>query len=305
MKASHARKLIKPISQTYTEMFSGRVYQVGQGAVSVRNHSGEAEQTVIGVHGFLENHCYFTQLYEQPTTELVLLTCSNYHIPVSGPTVEKPDWEVPIKHPEATIEYDAHILIQALENLPSSERIRVHGHSRGCAIVIEAANRRPELFESVDVVLEAPVMPQGQLHALVLAILEPISHGMWPWVVRAINSTPSSSYGQAFFGKMNPRKKQLLNKMFTATRNHLTIVRNIENIMAWMERNDYDVLNPIRRGTILVPGMDRILDRQAMLRSAEQSHNTVRIVETDTPSHFVTLDNREWVPPLEDIPRAA
>ena len=42
----------------YSEMFSGQVYRVGKGAVSVRNHSGEAEQTVVGVHGFLENHCF-------------------------------------------------------------------------------------------------------------------------------------------------------------------------------------------------------------------------------------------------------
>jgi hypothetical protein len=69
MKASHVRKLIKPIDSAYSEMFSGRFYRVGTGAVSVRNHSGDAEQTVIGVHGFLENHCYFTQAYDAPTTE--------------------------------------------------------------------------------------------------------------------------------------------------------------------------------------------------------------------------------------------
>ena len=66
MKASHVRKLIKPIESAYSEMFSGRVYRVGRGAVSVRNHSGTAEHTVIGVHGFLENHCYFTQAYDGP-----------------------------------------------------------------------------------------------------------------------------------------------------------------------------------------------------------------------------------------------
>ncbi len=57
MQALHARKLIKPIDQSYTEMFSGKVFTVGKGAVSIRNHSSDAEHTVIGVHGFLENHC--------------------------------------------------------------------------------------------------------------------------------------------------------------------------------------------------------------------------------------------------------
>lgn len=305
MKASHARKLIKPISPSYTEMFSGRVYQVGKGAVSVRNHSGEAKHTVIGVHGFLENHCYFTQLYQEPTTELILLTCSNYHVPVSGPMLETPEWERPIKSLEATIEYDAQILIQALANLPSSEHVRIHGHSRGGAVILEAAHQRPELFRDVDVVLEAPVMPKGQLHPMVTAILEPISHGMWPWLVRAINSTPSSAYGQAFFGRMNPRKKQLLTKMFTATRDHLTIVRNLENLLAWMEKADESYFEAIRHGTFLIPRVDHILDRGAMLRSAEHSANAVRIIETQAGSHFITLDDPSWTPPLEAIPRVA
>src|SRR5690606_19957716 len=151
MKAIHARKLIKPIEQSYTEMFSGRVYTVGKGAVSIRNHSARARHTVIGVHGFLENHCYFTQTYKAPDTELILLTCSNYHIPVSGPCPEAAPWEVPIKHLEGTIEYDACILLQVLQNVPSTDRIRIHGHSRGGAVIIEAIRQRPELFEHIDV----------------------------------------------------------------------------------------------------------------------------------------------------------
>ncbi|MDC0663181.1 alpha/beta hydrolase [Marinobacter sp. SS21] len=305
MKASHVRKLIKPIEGTYSEMFSGRVYRVGKGAVSVRNHSGKAEQTVIGVHGFLENHCYFTQAYEAPTTELILLTCCNYHIPVNGVTPETPDWEVPIKHLEATIEYDACILIQALTNLPSTDNIRVHGHSRGGAVILEAVRQRPELFENVEVVLEAPVLPQGRLHALVTTLLEPVSHGMWPWLIRLIDSAPSSAYGQTFFGKMNPRKKVLLSRLFTATKDHLTLVRNIENIMDWMERTDTSVYQHVRHGTFLISQVDRILDRGAMINSARQSPTTMRIVETNAPSHFITLDSDEWVPGFETLPAAA
>lgn len=296
MKASHVRKLTKPIDSAYSEMFSGRVYRIGRGAVSVRNHSGTAEQTVIGVHGFLENHCYFTQAYESPNTELVLLTCSNYHIPVNGVNLEAPEWEVPIKYLEATIEYDACILNQALANLPSTDNIRVHGHSRGGAVVLEAVAQRPELFENVEIVLEAPVLPKARLHALVTTLLEPVSHGMWPWLIRLINSAPSSAYGQTFFGKMNPRKKQLLAKMFSATQDHLTIVRNLENLMAWMERTDTDVFDNVRHGTFLIPQIDRILDRTAMLASARKSPTTIRIVETQAPSHFITLDSKEWIP---------
>ncbi|HCW88444.1 MAG TPA: alpha/beta hydrolase [Marinobacter sp.] len=305
MKASHVRKLIKPIESAYSEMFSGRVYRVGNGAVSVRNHSGKAEHTVICVHGFLENHCYFTQAYEAPTTELILLTCSNYHIPVNGVTPETPDWEVPIKSLDGTIEYDARILNQALENLPTTDNIRVHGHSRGGAVILEAIRLRPELYETVEVVLEAPVLPQGKLSSLVTMVLEPVSHGMWPWVIRLINSAPSSAYGQTFFGKMNPRKKVLLSKLFSATRDHLTIVRNIENLMEWMDRQDTSIYQHVRQGTFLIPAVDRILDRTAMLNSARKSPTTMRIVETQAPSHFITLDSKKWVPDFESLPSAA
>src|SRR5690606_17188446 len=305
MKASHIRKLIKPIDSAYSEMFSGQVYRVGKGAVSVRNHSGAADHTVIGVHGFLENHCYFTQTYDGPTTELILLTCSNYHIPGNGVTPENAGWEVPLKHLEGTIEYDACILNQTLQNLPSTRNVRVHGHSPGGAVILEAIRQWPELYDDVEVVLEAPVLPQGKLHALVTTLLEPVSHGMWPWLIRLINSAPQSAYGQTFFGKMNPRKRQLLSKMFFATKDHLTIVRNIENIMEWMDRTDTSVYQHVRHGTFLIPATDRILDRNAMLASARTSPTTMRIVETEAQSHFITLDSREWVPGIENLSMAA
>ncbi|WP_166257527.1 alpha/beta hydrolase [Marinobacter salicampi] len=301
MKASHVRKLIKPIDSAYSEMFSGRVYRIGRGAVSVRNHSGNAEQTVIGVHGFLENHCYFTQAYDSPSTELILLTCSNYHIPVNGVSLESAPWERAIKPLPATIEYDACILNQALENLPSTDNIRIHGHSRGGAVILQAVSARPELYTNVEIVLEAPVLPQGKLHALVTTMLEPVSHGMWPWIIRLINSAPSSAYGQTFFGKMNPRKKQLLGKLFSATQDHLTIVRNLENLMEWMERTDASIYEQVRHGTFLIPRVDRILDRTCMLASARQSPTTMRIVETEAPSHFITLDSNEWIPGFDSL----
>jgi hypothetical protein len=104
---------------------------------------------------------------------------------------------------------------------------------------------------------------------------------------------------------MNPRKKQLLSKLFSATKDHLTIVRNIENIMDWMARTDTSVYSHVRHGTFLIPAVDRILDRSSMLASARQSPTTMRIVETEAPSHFITLDSKEWVPGFETLPAAA
>ncbi len=301
MKANHIRKLTIPIDHTYSEMFSGRVYRVGKGAVSVRNHSGEAVHTVICVHGFLANHCYFTDTYEAPTTELILLTCSNYHIPVNGVTPEDAPWDTHIKPLEGTVEYDACILNQALVHLPSTRNIRIHGHSRGASVILEAIIRQPELYRHVEVVLEAPALPQGRLHPMVTAILKPIDHGMWPYLIRLINSTHYSIYSKTFFGRMNARKKLLLRNVFSATRDPLTIVRNLENIIEWMERRDASVYQYIGKGYILLPGTDHILDQTALVASASQCPARISIVQTRSSSHFIGLDDRSWIPNLEPM----
>ncbi|KZZ10191.1 hypothetical protein A3750_20875 [Oleiphilus sp. HI0079] len=105
-----------------------------------------------------------------------------------------------------------------------------------------------------------------------------------------------------FFGKMNPRKRKLLHKLFTATKDHLTIVRNIENLFAWMDKADYSAYQHLRHGTFLIPKVDRILDRNLMLASALKSPTAIRVVETGALSHFVTLDDRKWIPSFDTIP---
>lgn len=304
MNASHMRNLTTPIDHTYSEMFSGRVYRVGKGAASVRNHSGEAVHTVICVHGFLANHCYFTNTYDAPTTELILLTCSNYHIPVNGVTPEDAPWDNQIEPMEGTVEYDACILNQALVHLPSTSNIRIHGHSRGAAVILEAIIQQPELYHDIEVVLEAPALPQGRLHPMVTGMLRHISYGMWPYLLRLINSTPSTVYSQTFFGRMNPRKKALLTNVFSTTRDPLTIVRNIENIIEWMEHRDTSVLQLISKGYILLPGTDRILDHTALMESARHCPARVSVVQTSSNSHFISLDDHSWLPELAPIASA-
>ena len=302
MKAHHLSRLRKPIAATYREHFHGEIYPIGKGAAAVRSQTEPARHTVVAVHGFLEHHGYFTQTYQAADIELILVTCSNYHVPAAGARVASPVWEKPILEAEATIEYDACILLQALEHLPRTRRLRVHGHSRGGAVILEALRRRPELFLHADIVLEAPVLPQGRLHRMVLAMLSPVGHGLWPWVIRVMNATPTTAYRQTFFGRMTPRKQQLLGRLFTTTRDQFTIVRNIENIMEWMTDTPTSIYGAMRSGSILIPEIDRILDRRAMLDSARHSGNHIRIIETNATSHFVTLDSLEWVPPMELVP---
>jgi len=298
VKSSHMHKLIEPIQQSYQELFSGDVYLCGKAAVSVRNHSGVAKHTVIGVHGFLENHCYFTETYAQSDIELILLTCSNYHIPVTGPEHTHADWFDHPEHPESSIEYDASILIQAMERLATSKNVRIHGHSRGGGVVLEAINQRPELFKEAEIVLEAPVLPQGRIHPMPKTMIDNMSPKMWPWALRLLEKTPLATYSQAFFGETQGRKKQLLEHLFKNPQNAMTIVNNIHSIEAWMDKTPTDVYKHIKRGTILIPERDRILCKEKMLDSALASPNNIRVVETKDTSHFISLDDSNWLPPL-------
>jgi hypothetical protein len=71
-----------------------------------------------------------------------------------------------------------------------------------------------------------------------------------------------------------------------------------------MERTDASLNENIRHGTFLIPQIDRILDRESMLASARQSPTTMRIIETQAPSHFITLDSKEWLPSLDSLAMA-
>lgn len=298
LETSHMHRLIEPIQQSYQELFSGEVYLCGKAAVSVRNHSGVARHTVIAVHGFLENHCYFTETYSQSDIELILLTCSNYHIPVTGPEHTHADWFDHPEYPESSIEYDASILVQSMERLASSKNVRIHGHSRGGAVVLEAIRQNPELFKDAEVLLEAPVLPQGKIHPIPKALIDNMSPRMWPWALRLLEKTPLSTYSQTFFGETQGRKKLLLEHLFKNPQNAMTIINNIHSIESWMDNTSTDIYKNIKRGTILIPERDRILCKDHMLNSALSSPNNIRVVETKGTSHFITLDDANSLPPL-------
>jgi len=78
----------------------------------------------------------------------------------------------------------------------------------------------------------------------------------------------------------------------------MTIVNNIHSIEAWMDKTPTDVYKHIKRGTILIPERDRILCKEKMLSSALASPNNIRVVETKDTSHFISLDDSNWLPPL-------
>lgn len=299
MNAIHIKALSNPIKPGYLEPFSGDVYKIGHGFMSVRKSSNNVSCTVIGVHGFLENHCYFTSIYSDPDVELILQTCCHYHLPIVNPNIKYPDWEIANKSPENTISYDANILTQGIERLPSTNHIRVHGHSRGCAIIIEAARRRPDLFRNVEVILEAPVLPGGELHPLFGTFVEAMTFTLWPTMVSLGRKMSKSPISQLVLGAMKGRKRHLLENLLNSTRDALTIVRNVEDLVCWMRQQPISLLDNILNATLLLPKQDRILKVSAMKLAAASANQRVKVVCTECPSHFIALDHPEMIPDIK------
>jgi pimeloyl-ACP methyl ester carboxylesterase len=264
------------------EPFDGTVYRVGEATVLERT-SSDASATVVCMHGYLENFGYFMPFYSSPEVQLILISSAGYHTP--GPAIS-PGWARPVAGVAGTIEYDAAVLVQALENLPRTGRVRVHGHSRGGAVVLEASVQRPDLFERAEVVLEAPVLPGGKPRTRISAA------AMWilPFLIPLWRMQPISKRNQALWGRLdNADKRRAISALpFNPRRIHTMLV-NLRSIQEWSERDDVTRLSAAR-GVVIVPGDDQVLDPVSMAASAERGRPRLQIVNAPASSHFVLYD---------------
>lgn len=274
--------------------FDGVVYRVGEAAVAER--TGRAPYaTVICMHGFVENGHYFTRFYGDPAIQLILLTSANYHVTLLGADRREAPWATAPDAVAGSIEYDAMVLLQALEHLPRTGSIRVHGHSRGGAVVLEAAARRPDLFADVEVVLEAPVLPQADVRLSLLAVI------LWwlPLLAPLWRVMPLGLPGSRRWGRLDdPHKRALISDFPFNAKDSATLVANLHSIGEWIRRRNVDVYRNVARGVILIPDDDRVLDTDTMRHSAQQAAPQLRVIEVDRSSHFVLLDRPDAIPPL-------
>ena len=277
--------------------FDGTLYRVGDAVVAERR-SAHPTATVIAMHGFVEDMRYFAHLYRDPAVQLVALTSAGYHVPVKDAKLEEPAWARAPDAKPGTIAYDAAVLVQALEHLPKTKRVRVHGHSRGGAVVLEAARLRPDLFADVEVVLEAPVLPQGKLFAEVSAVLL----WLYPFIVVLWRRDPlAKQFARAYGSLDDPRKREILEGLPRNPKTLQTFVDNIDDILRWMAERDASIYAHVRRGVVLVPSKDRVLDAVAMRESASRAKPALDVVYVEGVSHFVTLDRPEAIPVLVDV----
>lgn len=281
--------------QHHAEPFDGIVFRVGTACV-VERASANPRATVICMHGFVEDFRYFTQFYADRDVQLIMIMSADYHVPIIDPQYRNADW---IKTPllsEGTIEYDAMVLTQALEHLPKTSSVRVHGHSRGGAVALEAAAMRPDLFRDVELILEAPVLPGAKPRRP----LSPVMYWLFPFLIVQWRRHPISNYNRRQWGRLDdPRKRELIMGLPFNPKRVVTMIRNVKSIAAWQARKNYDLYRNVERGTVLIAEDDQILDPVSMRASAEQAAGRLRNVWLPNCSHFVLWDQPSAIPPLE------
>ncbi|HEX5515424.1 MAG TPA: alpha/beta fold hydrolase, partial [Gammaproteobacteria bacterium] len=281
------------------EPFDGVAYAVGSATITERRVS-EPRATVICMHGYCENARYFTQAYADPGIQLILVSSADYHTGLAGAESQQAAWPHVPDAPAGSIEYDASVLNQALEHLPKTDHIRVHGHSRGGAVVLEAADQRPDLFQGVEVILEAPVLPQASLPQPVSTLF----FWMFPLLVPFWRRMPISPWLIGRWGSLDdPRKRELIESLPFYAKQVTTLIVNLKSLVEWMRERKLELYRNLDSGMILIPEDDQVLDADSMLCSANNAGSKLRIVQLSGVSHFILLDRPEVLPPLWPEPQ--
>lgn len=290
---AHQWLLVREVAAPPKEAMEADIYPVGDGWIA-RRHVQDPLASVVVMHGFLENPLYFTRYYQDPRIELIMIGSTGYQLPLHSEHYPQAPWDYTGQQPTGTIAADAELINLALEHLTSSQNLRVHGHSRGAAVTLEAARQRPDLFNSVEVLLEAPALPQGKPYRQQPGVMRwfmPLVHLLWQSKPGAVLSNPMWGSTQ------NAYKRELILAMPFNPRDSRVMLMNLRDLLDWMRDTGTDIYRHVQRGAVLVPGRDRVLHGSAMLDSARQAEN-LQIIEIPDGSHFVLLDSPEAIPPL-------
>lgn len=289
--------------------FDGRRYRAGANEIAVRRSPG-ATRTFVCVPGFLEDARFFLDLHEGSQADLILFGNGNYHSPFAGDDAEELDWDLN-PHRVGTIAYDAFHVARAVEHLAKTRIVILHGHSRGGAVVLDAARQFSDRMRTPDrdvrALLEAPVLPHGKqagtdpgpVGRAIVAYLLPLFLA----VSRNISKTRLERF--PMMRPTNPHKTEVLRSLFQSTRDYDTCVENVADIAEWEETQGYGLFDNYERITIVVGERDDVLDNRALVASAEEGaarNAGIRIVRTEDTNHFVSLETPEVIQrELEDL----
>jgi pimeloyl-ACP methyl ester carboxylesterase len=280
----------------HREDFPGTIHEVGQGLVGHRPAQGTPRAVVVAIHGFMEDWRYFGNLYSSPDLELALVNNSLYHSPDQLKPREKPSWAKANSFAPGTIAHDAHILCEALERFGRPGNTRVHGHSRGGAVVLEAALQRPELFADVDVVLEAPLLPGARPYPATSFLFSPFGAYLPPFIYGRLSILPTGR----IMARMNPpvheRKIRYLDTLSSNPSTWQVVETNVRDMAQWVVDRRPEKLAALPKGTVLLGERDMILDNRSLKAALAQASH-LAVIQPANTSHFVTLDRPEVLPP--------
>lgn len=276
------------------EPFEGDLYQVGECYVAKRASDTKPKQTIVCAHGFVEDMRYFTEVYQDPSIELIMINSCGYHSPFSLNDLLKPDWAVSVPYPEGSIEYDANVLGQAVDNLASTKKIRLHGHSRGGAVVLEAIKQRPDLLGKLEVILEAPILPKGKPYPALALAFNKVGLYLLPLTFTLFKKVPFDFYSRAY-KPLTARKQVLLPGLLHNPKSFTTVLENAHNMNEWWDHAEHSLYDNVAKGTILIGAEDKVLDRNSMIASAEASHKNINVVLTEGTTHFISLEEPQYV----------
>ncbi|MEZ5572668.1 MAG: alpha/beta hydrolase [Halioglobus sp.] len=282
------------------EEIRGTLLRLGENLVCVPDRSHLPEEavnrtTLVCFPGFLEDMRYFLDVHRDTPARLILINNANYHNPFRGLTETSPAWFSGNPHPVGTIAHDAYCVNQVIEQMTGPERVVLHGHSRGGAVVLEAGNQRPELTHNVEAILEAPVVPRGRLYNNGEKKLQPVGFYLFPFILSILRIVPETTRLKSPLMRLaTPVKRQIVAAIPFTPRQYATAGINSANIIDWQARSSYQSYEHFSRLTLFVGERDCVLSRTAMLASAAQSV-AVTIIETSGTDHFISVERPELI----------
>ena len=263
------------------------------------NKGPQEKYTIVCFPGFMETMQYFTQLYDQKNVDLIIINNFDYHNPFKNKEIKDLNWKEAIPYAEGTIAYDAAVLNLVIKHLVKTDKIVVHGHSRGGAVTLDAARQNPTDFSHIDILLEAPILPQARLPKSAERIFYYGGQITVPFLIPLAKHLPSSIRQKSpIFVKNSPRKYELLTPMVANPNSADVMFKQIKDILQWPAVTTFDAFNNGRSCTIVMGESDSILSRRKMKKSALQaeamslskSEVNIQIVETQQTDHFISLE---------------
>ncbi len=286
--------------QKSSEPFHGELFECEHHVICLpdRSHLPDdlvSKTTIICFPGFLEDMRYFLDVHKDTPAKLIIINNANYHCPFELTPGPRPNWFDNNSYRLGTIAHDAHCLNQILRHMTTDERVVLHGHSRGGAVVLEAGRQDPELTKTAEAILEAAVVPQGRLAGGLEKKLQPVGYYLFPFFMALMRLIPEKKRLKSPILKVRSEEKEkVVAHIPFAPKQYRTALANMMDIVDWQFANEHYIYSNFRRVSLFVGEKDRVLWRQAMVDSATKN-SIVDIVATQDTDHFISVEQPETI----------